>query len=212
MPVTIWIPTAKPETMITWDQYNKAFDQTITEVEKKSLDRMVKLGNDANALIRQRVQEEGVNAEGKRFDGYSKKPMLANCSSMTKSACSRIAGSKTKRKELSWVTLERGGKKVKLFELELGYFQYRLLHGRQTNHVDFTFTGRMWNNIGIVSNAGDHNAGTVIIGAKTEEDKKKLEGNTKRKGDILDLSEKEINLLKEIYNIEVLKVFKDHGL
>ena len=94
---------------MTWDQYNREFDKAVVDVQKQQGQTMVYLGGDALSLLKQRVQEEGVNAEGKRFEDYSKKPMLANCSSMTKSACSRIAGSKTKRKELSWVTLERGG-------------------------------------------------------------------------------------------------------
>jgi hypothetical protein len=211
MPVTIRVSTAKPEIM-TWDEYNREFDRAVVDVQKQQGQTMVYLGNDALSLLKQRVQEEGKDAKGKQFDPYSTTPTLTNCSAMNTSACSRIAGSKTKRRELSWVTLERGGKMVKLFELPGGYKQFKELHGRQTGHVDFTFTGRMWNNIGIVSNAGDHNAGTVIIGAKTEEDKKKLEGNTKRKGEILDLSQSEIDTLKERFNLKVLQVFKEHNL
>ena len=58
-----------------------------------------------------------------------------------------MPGSKQKRRELKWVTLQRGGRNIKLFELPGGYKEFRDIHGRQTDHVDFTFTGKMWGNI-----------------------------------------------------------------
>jgi len=52
----------------------------------------------------------------------------------------------------------------------------------------------------------------AIIGAKQEIEKKKLSGNTKRRGDILDLSPKEINELYELYNLNSIKIFRQNGL
>jgi hypothetical protein len=70
----------------------------------------------------------------------------------------------------------------------------------------------MWNDINIVSKATDHQTGTVILGAKQDIEKKKLAGNTKRRGDILDLNEKEIDELKKTYGLSVLQIFKENGL
>lgn len=197
---------------MTLDEYNREFNDTVKEIENSIATNMVYLGQDALLAIKERVINEGVNAEGQKYAPYSTRPTLTNCSALTTSACSRVAGSKAKRKELSWVTLERGGKKVKLFVLPGGYKQFREIHGRQTDHVSFLFNGRMWSNIGIVSNQSDHQRGTVIIAAKTEEDARKLEGNTKRKGDILDLSITEQERLIERFNLNTLKIFKEHNL
>ena len=82
---------------------------------------MLAVASDAVAMIRQRIIYSGVDAEGNKYDAYSVKPMLANCSGMAKTACTKIAGSKQKRRELEWVTLKRGGKNIRLFILPEGY-------------------------------------------------------------------------------------------
>lgn len=194
---------------MTPEQHTSAFSKTINELENQyNGEIMVKLGLSALTFIKQRVQETGKDAEGASYRPYSTKAMLANCSSMTGSACAKIAGSKEKRKELDWVTINGH----KLFAIPGGYKQYRELHGRQTDHVDFSFTNRMWNNINVISNQSDHQNGVAIIGAKNEEEKKKLEGNTKRRGDILDLNPKEIYDLYTTYHLNALQVFRNNGL
>ena len=70
----------------------------------------------------------------------------------------------------------------------------------------------MWSDISVISNNSDHTKGVVIIGAKKDEEKKKLSGNTQRKGDILDLSIKEQDELMKRFNLETLNIFKENGL
>ena len=146
----------------------------------------------ANTLIHQRVVETGTDAEGKPFQPYSTKPMLMNCASKYVSAavCSSLTGSKDKRKELTWVTLKSG---AKVFELEGGYKEFRDLHGRQTAHVDFTWSGEMMANIQVVSSEDEHKTGLARIATMSESENDKLAGNTDRKGEILMLSDSEIN-------------------
>jgi hypothetical protein len=194
---------------MTPEELIKSYDKTIRDMQSSPRgDIMLKVGVTANTMIKKRVINTGVDAKGNKYKPYSTKPMLANCSSMTGSACSKIAGSKDKRKELQWVTL----KGHKLFEIDGGYKEYRELHGRQTDHVDFSFTNSMWSDVNVISNTGDHIKGVAIIGAKQEKEKKKLEGNTKRRGDILDLSKTEIDELMRLYNIGTLQIFKNNGL
>ena len=76
---------------------------------------MLEVASTANTMIKTRVIKKGQNAEGEQYDPYSTKPMLASRGGMTQAAYNKIAGSKAKRKELKWVTLERGGKKIRLF-------------------------------------------------------------------------------------------------
>lgn len=168
---------------------------------------MVKLASEALVLNRQRVEESGKNAEGQSYTPYSRKPILASRSGMTNAAYNSIAGSKKKRKELSWVTI--GGHK--LFEVPGGYKQYRELHGRQTGFVDFVFSGRMWNNIKLVSSGAELQSGVAVIKPTEELQKKKLAGNTERRGDILALSKSEEQRLSDIYSVWVegaLRKFK----
>ena len=191
---------------MTPEVYDKMMTKTIRELERG--DAMPKIAAEAVRMIKQRVQQTGTNAKGSKYAPYSTNRMLTNCSTMTLSACSKIAGSKAKRKELDWVTINGH----RLFNLPGGYKQYRQLHGRQTNFVDFSFTNAMWNDINVISKESDHKRGIAVIGAKQEIEKKKLAGNTKRRGDILDLSPKEINELYELYNLNSLKIFRQNGL
>jgi hypothetical protein len=194
---------------MTLNEYNKNIGGVIKDLKAGAhAEVMVKMAMSALTLIKERVQETGTNAKGQKYKPYSTKPMLANCSSMILSSCNKIAGSKEKRKELKWVTIK--GKK--LFEIPGGYKQYRELMGRQTAFVDFSVTNNMWNDINIISKSSDHQKGVAIIGAKQEIEKKKLEGNTKRRGDILDLNAKEIEDLKLTYNLGVLNIFRINGL
>ena len=168
---------------------------------------MIKMANEALILNRQRVTQQGLNPAGSAYKPYSTKPMLAGRTGMTTSAYSSIAGSKDKRAELEWVTY----KGRKLFELPGGYKQFRELHGRQTGFVDFTFTGRMWSNIKLVSDRAELNSGVAVIKPSEDIQKKKLAGNTERRGDILALSKTEEQRLADIYSVWIegaLRKFK----
>ena len=188
-------------------------DNVVTDIESGEMGRlMTYVAQDAIAMIRGRIIERGEDAEGKKYEPYSTKPMLATKESMTTGAYNNIAGSKTKRQELKWVTLKRGGKNVTFFELPGGYKQFRDIHGRQTGFVDFSFSNRMWANIKVVSTPSEHNSGIARIAATTPEDEKKLAGNTKRRGHILKLSKSEITYLSERLNMELTQVFHKNGL
>ena len=157
---------------------------------------MIKMASEALALNKLRVTEQGKDSEGSAYKPYSRTPMLASRSGMTNSAYNSIAGSKDKRAGLNWATV----KGHKLFEIPGGYKQFRELHGRQTGFVDFVFTGRMWNNIKLVSNQAELNSGTAVIKPTEDLQKKKLAGNTERRGDILALSKNEEQRLADIYS------------
>jgi hypothetical protein len=194
---------------MTPQELDRAYTKTLSDMSSHPRGEVMNsLGIVALVLIKQRVQEKGEDAGGQKYAPYSTRPMLANRSGMNVSAYNKVAGSKDKRKELKWVTIDGH----KLFEVPGGYKQYRELHGRQTGFVDFSFSGRMWSNVALISSPADHNSGVAIIGAKNTETNDILEGNTKRRGDILDLSDKEIDELKEMYNLGMLKILKQNGL
>lgn len=87
------------------------------------------------------------------------------------------------------------------------------LGGKNAEVVNFTYTGAMWGDVSIISGPSEHDAGTVVLGAKDQEQKEILYHNTQRNlkkggGEILDLSESEVDILKDIYLTPVLNIFK----
>ena len=193
---------------MTIKEYNQKLGAVIKTMDMKQGVIMASLGIEALTMIKKRVIETGVDAKGSKYKPYSTKAMLTNCSALTSSACSTIAGSKDKRRDLNWVTI----KGHRLFNLSGGYKQFREIQGRQTTHVDFSFNNDMWNDINLISKAGQHKQGIAVIGARDGHQKKVLAGNTDRRGDILDLSIKEIDYLRDEYNLETLKIFRGKGL
>lgn len=144
--------------------------------------------------------------------------MLVGAKSFRKKDANKFFG-KQKNKDHRWVTIQRGGKNYRLAVLEGGYKELRdiSLGAGAGNKVNFSFTNAMWGGVHIVSNQSDHDSGTVIIGALRKEEQDKLYYNTQRNKDkggneILDLSQSEIEEIKELFNLEVVNIFKTSGL
>lgn len=193
---------------MTPQEHIKALNNVVRDVQSQA-PVMERLGVQALTKIKQRVQQTGTNAEGSKYKAYSTKPTLIGCTTfLRKDACERVLGSKEKRKALEWRTVD--GHRLAI--LNGGYKKIRELQGRQTAYVDFSVTNAMWNDINVISQYAQHQSGIAIIGAKQEIEKKKLAGNTERRGDILDLSNKEVDELKADYNLNVLEIFRKNGL
>jgi len=193
---------------MTIPEYNARMEKVIKDSQRNE-EVMVRLGASALTWIKERVIETGVNAKGQKFKPYSTRPTLAGGKSFrTVKYAAQVLGSKAKRKGFDWVTVNGH----RLVVVKGGYKEIRQLQGLQTDHVDFSVTNEMWGDINIISKSSDHQKGTVIIGAKKESEKKKLEGNTKRRGDILDLNPHEIEDLYNGYNLNMLQIFRNNGL
>jgi hypothetical protein len=218
---------------MTPDEHIKALQKSTNDlITNYNGNLMAHVGGYALQMIYDRVHGKGEMANGSQFPGYSTKDTLVGCKSFyKKSACEALLGNKKKRAALEWRTvggssgyaaylsvssgssgMAGSGGGVRLAILQGGYKKIRELQGYETGFVNFEISGRMWANIKLISSNSDHQNGIAKIGATGEDNKKKLEGNTKRKGDILDLSQKEINELKQTYTLDVLQVFKNNGL
>lgn len=170
---------------------------------------MVKLANDALALVKQRVQETGKGVDGESFKPYSTKPTLIGRKTfIQQGAANSLLGSKEKRKKLDWRTVD--GHKLAI--LEGGYKKIREIQGRQTAFVDFTLTGRMFGNIKLISDRSELNSGIAVIKATEDIQQKKLEGNTEKRGEILGLSKKEESQLADHYGVWIEGLLKKRGL
>jgi hypothetical protein len=212
-------------------EIEKEFNDGLIKVQTELGNTMVGIGVDALGMIKKRVTETGLDAKGQGFPPYSTgtdfnikntktkeektvKGMLVGCKSFRSKDCNKFFG-KQKNKEHEWVTIKRGDDLYRLAVLEGGYKKLReiSLGAGKGDKVDFSFTNDMWNDIHLISTSSDHNSGTVIIGALKKEEKDKLYYNTernKKKGgqEILDLSESEINYLKEEFMQPILNIFK----
>jgi len=197
---------------MTIEIYIQNIQRWIESIPEGQAEIILEAANNATGMIKDRIRKTGCKADGSMFAPYSTTPMLTNCSSMTQAACAKKAGSKEKRRDLRWVTLKRGDKKVKLFELEGGYKEYRELHGRPTNFVDFAFSGNMWADVQVTSNDNDHRKGRATVSALHEDQYKKLEGNEAKREGILDISEAEMNDLAGIIENRLIEMMQRSDL
>ena len=215
---------------MTFPELNNKLENIVRDIIAERGQMMVDLGVSALMMIKKRVQETGVDAKGSKYRPYSTKAMLIGAkSARTKEVEDLLFGSKKKRAAMDWVTL--GGKYnalgsyletsaggtgpsnvVRLAVLKGGYKKLRSLWGLPTDRVTFSVTNDMWNDINIVSNSGQHQQGVVVLGAKQDIEKKKLAGNTKSRGDILDLNPTEIHKLYKQCELTSLQVIRNNGL
>jgi len=187
---------------MTLQEFNKNLDKVAKDMTGRfQQEMMVKIGLEAKRLIFTRVHGTGIDAKGNKYKGYSTKDTLAGSSTF---AFKKGADRFFSNKKLEWRTV----KGHHLAILPGGYAKIRQLQDRQTAFVDFELTNRMWKDINIIKST----ITTVTLGAKEELNKAKLAGNTKRRTDILDLNQKEIDELKKTYGLSVLNIFKENGL
>lgn len=169
---------------------------------------MVQVASDALFLIKDRVINRGEDPDEKKLKPYSSNPMLTTKSQMSTAAYNKIAGSKQKKKELTWVV--KNGQIY--FVLPYGYSQFRKLHGRQTRHVDYTFSGRMWNNIKLQRDRSNLNGGVAVIGASTPEEKAKIENLIELRGVFLKPSKRDMEVITQTFNTGIMNIFKKNGI
>jgi hypothetical protein len=79
-----------------------------------------------------------------------------------------------------------------------GHKKKRENQGYQTGYVDFTMTGKLWNNVQpyVIENTPDSTL--VQVTALNREDQVKLQGAVNKRGNILELSESELSLLVQL--------------
>lgn len=196
--------------MPTLDDLDKKLQQLEDNLISEAPRIVLQYASDFTALAVQKLQKEGVPGAQ-----YSTKPMLATQNMFNRKSAFKPdvigvslgrdengklikGGSRTNKgtvrkkgteKRYRWVRFPGASKAVPVMELEEGYKELRELNGLQTAHVDFTFTGRMVQNIGVVSNRQEGLKFLAVIGASDDENKKKMQGLFKRFGEYLFVQE-----------------------
>lgn len=123
------------------------------------------------SMVIQRVSETGKDAKGASFKPYTP------------------AYEQKKRGAVG--TAKREGKARRAARRTAPASQEKPV-GRYRGFVDFTFTGRMLSNIGLVEQSDSK----VVIGGRSDETKKKMEGNDTHRRGWFRLSDKEVDTLK----------------
>jgi len=141
------------------------------------------------AEISGRVISNQIDAQGRKFPKYSTRPIFTTGKTdKGDHVWRKLAGSKTKRKQLQWRTINGHP----MFLVPGGYAEIRRLSGELNIYKNFFFTGEMWKKFGIVASKLKKNGFMIRLGGKTPEAQRKIDENSKReRANIIDASEKE---------------------
>lgn len=171
---------------------NNALNNAINEISQETPRIVLSIARETKSDVQNRIQQKGTNAKGQKLGQYSTR----------QAAAFRFLGKSTKASAESKVKAlaKKGG--------GLSYEKFRELNGRQTKHVDLTFTGRMFQNIDITSENSREGVSEVTIGGKSSDTKHKIEENEKRYGKFLEPSAKEIEEKEELFKEEIEHILK----
>lgn len=180
------------------DEFIVKFDELTNNIGAALPDITQTAALGAIALIKGRVQEKGENPDGQSYGGYSETevPAFFYYNKATNESGRKIIKDRQKEK--------RG----------LSYKDFKAANnGEESVRVkNFTFTGDMWRNTNIISTGFDGNFKyKVEVGGKTDFAADKLEWNTERDGDILNVSEQEEKIITETSQEEVDRIIKSSG-
>lgn len=168
--------------MLSIEAAIQQLDQLISNYEDELVKICETVALDARALITNRIQQQGL---GGQFYSENPLPTFFYEGRELNGGGRSILKRKDKKKE------------------GLSYKEWREANGLQAEHVDLSFTNRMWQNLVIIGTFKDGENYTTVIGGGDEETKKKLEWNTKRYGSFLKLNADEETILKALLDKEL---------
>lgn len=146
----------------------------------------------ALADVRGRIQESGTDAEGKPLKEYSTRPLPTSYFTGPEAdpQLSQSAASK--------------------YPSGISYLDYKKEVGRYTGKTDLTLTTRMWNNTHVVSEEVGEDGFIVTIAGGNDETQAKLDANSERYGDVLGMSEEEVDGLAVTFDDELQRFVELH--
>ena len=153
-------------------QLASRLDALADELQGELVREVETVAETGKAMVIQRVSETGKDSKGASFKPYTRQWELKKRGAVS------AAKKEGKKKRAARRTAEATAEKPV---------------GRYRGFVDFTFTGRMLTNIGLVEKSDSK----VVIGGRSDETRKKMEGNDKYRPGWFRLSDKEIATLKE---------------
>jgi len=175
--------------MASLDDSIKKFDSLVNTLEREIPRIIISQNVTAKSLVQNRIQETGKNKQGSQLGNYSNRPIPAFF----------FIGKGKKTTDAKLKKLAREKKNI-------SYAEFRRLDGKQNEHVDLTFTGKMWRGIGLTTSNTSGKKTSVKIGPKDGRTDKVAGYNRDRYGDFLDLSEDEIKQIEEDVQFEIEQI------
>lgn len=126
----------------------------------------------ARSLVVNRIQNEGVH------DGMA-----------------RYSTNKLNPEKLLGTELRAGAAAELREKGSMSYEEWRVANGLQVDHVDLTYSGRMFQNFQVQGTNREGNSIVTVISVTQQDEIKKMEANKERYGDFLEITEKEKDLL-----------------
>jgi len=162
--------------------------------------------------IEDRVVNTQTNHKGGKFGTYSTKPTLSSGTTEKSSAVFRaLAGSRSKRRNLEWVTVKSGGHNVSLFEVPGGYQQIRRIEGFSNRRKSFEFTTQMWRGFGVKRKRKTSKIFSIFIGGRNIESQEKIDKNSAREGiPIIGMSKAEQRFMEKTLDKKMERILKKY--
>ncbi|MGN6491158.1 MAG: hypothetical protein ACTHLE_04120 [Agriterribacter sp.] len=152
----------------------------------------------AIAMITNRIQQKGL--PGKKYS-KNKLPEFYFFDRELNAGGRELISKKQRKKQRE--ALRKAGIKVrknKVFDEDeqgISYEEWRIANGLQVDHVDLTFSGRMFQNLGLIGIRKVQNTWVAVAGGDQAETIAKLEWNTKRFGRFIRATDDEKRILQE---------------
>ena len=184
---------------MTTTEFIAKLDVVINTFEAELIVASEELALSAMALVVNRIQREGI--AGKKYS-VNKLPAFFYYDRWLNAGGKALYESHTKKHLREGLNDFFGDsiklKKSKVDNLEDGisYEEWRIANGLQVNHVDLTFSGRMFQNLGIIATKKVGSYYVTVIGGTNPEIVLRLEYNAIRYGDFLTPNKEEIDLLQ----------------
>ena len=149
------------------------------------------IGRETVALIRNRVQNDKLNAEGQPFGQYSR-ALVPQWFFYNKALS---LGADRRLKTGDWF---------------VSYEDWRDMNNLNTGDINFTFSGDMWRNTGVTSVKSTNNSTTVTIGGQTTRAQNIQEWQEPRYGNILEANEEEKQLIYDAHAERINKILNTY--
>ena len=173
---------------MTVEQFTKSIARIIAKLEQTRQTETELIAGDALALIKNRIQNEGKDFREQKLPAYSntKVPSYWYASR----ALNQRAKNQLKKQKTT------------------SYKEFRRFNGLPVNITNLTFTGGMWRATGADVRSSDRLRTVAEISGTNPRAVRLLGFNSIRYGNILRVSEKEEDILKQANKQRVLKVIR----
>ncbi len=155
--------------------YQKYLDEVIQVLDDTRRREAEIIGKDITAVVRDRVQNDKIKADGSEFGQYSQSVVPY----WFYKGKGRVSNADQK-------VLDRYG-------YFASYADFREVNNLQSEQIDLTFTGAMWSSAGVQETEVNKGVATAVISFKGEDNILKAGYHGERFGNILTPNEEEIN-------------------